>query len=152
VLFVVHRFLSPWWRRPKVPPKRRFLQEPHGVTSQKTPFETVSPSFLCQTTQGVPIGSHVSHSTHDFLWTFPVGHSKTTRLYNALKVCEYWPVWEVEELEGKVTVKSLWTWLWLQQTETCYMQMYVRDIPARQVQTTTQTNTCTQGQRNKNTK
>jgi hypothetical protein len=24
--------------RRQVPPKRRFLQEPHGVTSQKTPF------------------------------------------------------------------------------------------------------------------
>jgi hypothetical protein len=29
---------SPWWRRRYVPPKRRFLQEPHGVTSQKTAF------------------------------------------------------------------------------------------------------------------
>jgi hypothetical protein len=38
VLFLVHRFLSPWWRRRQVPPKRRFLQEPHGVTTQKTPF------------------------------------------------------------------------------------------------------------------
>jgi hypothetical protein len=25
-------------RRRQVPPKRRFLQEPHGVTTQKTPF------------------------------------------------------------------------------------------------------------------
>jgi hypothetical protein len=38
VFFLVHRFLSPWWRRRQVPPKRRFLQEPHGVTTQKTPF------------------------------------------------------------------------------------------------------------------
>jgi hypothetical protein len=30
--------LSPWWRRRYVPPKRRFLQEPQGVTSQNTPF------------------------------------------------------------------------------------------------------------------
>jgi hypothetical protein len=37
-LFLVHRFLSPWWRRRHVSPKRRYLQEPHGVTSQKTPF------------------------------------------------------------------------------------------------------------------
>jgi hypothetical protein len=36
-LAAVH-LLSPWWRRQYVPPKRRFLQEPHGVTSQKTPF------------------------------------------------------------------------------------------------------------------
>jgi hypothetical protein len=27
-----------WWRRCYVPPKRRFLQQPHGVSSQKTPF------------------------------------------------------------------------------------------------------------------
>jgi hypothetical protein len=27
----------------KVPPKRRFLQEPHGVTTQKTPFFTDIP-------------------------------------------------------------------------------------------------------------
>jgi hypothetical protein len=26
----------------KVPPKRRFLQEPHGLTSQKTPFFIVT--------------------------------------------------------------------------------------------------------------
>jgi hypothetical protein len=38
VLLLVHRFLSPWWRRRQVPPRRRFLQEPHGVTSQKTTF------------------------------------------------------------------------------------------------------------------
>jgi hypothetical protein len=47
-LFLVHRFLSPWWRRRQVPPKRRFLQEPHGVTTQKTPFflwRTVSQIF-----------------------------------------------------------------------------------------------------------
>jgi hypothetical protein len=37
-----HWFLSPWWRRRWVPPKRRFLQEPHGVTSQKTRFCIVS--------------------------------------------------------------------------------------------------------------
>jgi hypothetical protein len=36
VLFLVHRLLSPRWRRRQVPPKRRFLQEPHGVTTQKT--------------------------------------------------------------------------------------------------------------------
>jgi hypothetical protein len=30
--------LSPWCRRRYDPPKRRFLQDPHGITSQKTPF------------------------------------------------------------------------------------------------------------------
>jgi hypothetical protein len=29
---------SPWWRRRQLPPKRRFLQEPHSITTQKTPF------------------------------------------------------------------------------------------------------------------
>jgi hypothetical protein len=28
--------------RTEVPPKRRFLQEPHGVTTQKTPFFIVT--------------------------------------------------------------------------------------------------------------
>jgi hypothetical protein len=35
---VVHRLLSPWWWRRYIPTKRRFLQEPHGVTSQRTAF------------------------------------------------------------------------------------------------------------------
>jgi hypothetical protein len=30
--------LQPTANKHQVPPKRRFLQEPHGVTSQKTPF------------------------------------------------------------------------------------------------------------------
>jgi hypothetical protein len=38
MLFLFHRFSSPWWWRRWVPPKLRFLQEPHGVTYQKTVF------------------------------------------------------------------------------------------------------------------
>jgi hypothetical protein len=38
--FLVHRFLSSWWWRCQVPPKSRLLEEPHGVTSQETPFFT----------------------------------------------------------------------------------------------------------------
>jgi hypothetical protein len=48
-LCIVHRFLSPWWRRRWVPSKRRFLQKPHGVTSQKTSFfvfSSIQKSFL----------------------------------------------------------------------------------------------------------
>jgi hypothetical protein len=41
-LFLLHRFLSLWWWRRYVPPKRQFLQEPHSVTSQKTVFFTVT--------------------------------------------------------------------------------------------------------------
>jgi hypothetical protein len=37
-LFLDHWFISLWWWRLYVPTKRRFLQEPHGVTSQKTAF------------------------------------------------------------------------------------------------------------------
>jgi hypothetical protein len=41
-LFLVHRFLSHWWWRRYVPPKRRFLHEPHGITSQKSPFVLIT--------------------------------------------------------------------------------------------------------------
>jgi hypothetical protein len=58
VLFLVHRFLSRWWRRRQVPPKRRFLQEPHGVTTQKTPFfkliVSIPNSFNCNKTLACP--------------------------------------------------------------------------------------------------
>jgi hypothetical protein len=36
--FLAHRLLSLWWWRRCVPPKRRFVQEPYGVTSKKTAF------------------------------------------------------------------------------------------------------------------
>jgi hypothetical protein len=39
---LVHQLLSPWWWKAYVPPKRRFLQELHGVTSQKTAISTVT--------------------------------------------------------------------------------------------------------------
>jgi hypothetical protein len=29
------------WEVPTAPPKRRFFQKPHGITSQKTPFFSV---------------------------------------------------------------------------------------------------------------
>jgi hypothetical protein len=41
-LFLAGRFLSPWWWRRYVPQKRRFLEEPHGVTSQTTEFFIVT--------------------------------------------------------------------------------------------------------------
>jgi hypothetical protein len=40
--FLFHWFLSPWWWRHYLPLKCRFLQEPHGVTSPKTPFHIVT--------------------------------------------------------------------------------------------------------------
>jgi hypothetical protein len=49
-LFLAHKFLLPWWWKQYVPPKRRFLQEPHGITSKKTPFFKIDnvccPSWL----------------------------------------------------------------------------------------------------------
>jgi hypothetical protein len=36
--YLAFRFLSPWWWRRYVAPKRRFLQGPHQITSQKTAF------------------------------------------------------------------------------------------------------------------
>jgi hypothetical protein len=41
-MFIDNQFLSPWWWRCYIPPKRRFLQEPHGITSQKTAFFIVT--------------------------------------------------------------------------------------------------------------
>jgi hypothetical protein len=38
LISLARRFFPPWWRRRHVPPKRRLLQEPYGVTSQKTAF------------------------------------------------------------------------------------------------------------------
>jgi hypothetical protein len=38
----IFRFLSLWWWRHYVPPKSRFLQKPHGTTSQKTEFFIVT--------------------------------------------------------------------------------------------------------------
>jgi hypothetical protein len=35
--------------RSQVPPKRRFLQEPHGVTTQKTPFFMVLEVVVSET-------------------------------------------------------------------------------------------------------
>jgi hypothetical protein len=45
-LFLVHRLLSLWLWRGYAPPKGRFLQEPHGVTSQKTAFSNVFPAYF----------------------------------------------------------------------------------------------------------
>jgi hypothetical protein len=40
ILFLAHRFLSPWWWRWYVPPKCH-LQKPHSITSQKMTFFNV---------------------------------------------------------------------------------------------------------------
>jgi hypothetical protein len=50
VVFLARWFFLPWWWRRHVLPKRRFLQEPHAVTSQKTAFfrpQSMPRSLLC---------------------------------------------------------------------------------------------------------
>jgi hypothetical protein len=44
-LFLGRRFMSPWWWNRYGPPKRRFFQEPYGITSQKAAFLFTS-SFI----------------------------------------------------------------------------------------------------------
>jgi hypothetical protein len=62
--FLTHRFLSPWWLRRCVPPKRRFLQEPHGVTSQKMAFFTVTAVKTSNLTQLQPIYGLTYYTDH----------------------------------------------------------------------------------------
>jgi hypothetical protein len=38
MLFLAHRFLSPWWWRRYAPLKCRFLQKSQGATSENTAF------------------------------------------------------------------------------------------------------------------
>jgi hypothetical protein len=47
-LFLARRILLHWWWRRYVPLKCQFLQEPHGVTSQKTTFFIVPPPWKPQ--------------------------------------------------------------------------------------------------------
>jgi hypothetical protein len=75
-LFLAHVFLSPWWRRRYVPPKRRFLQEPHGVTSQKTTFFIVTAVKTSNLTWYTYLHTHVSISEH----LHSIGHSSNKLL------------------------------------------------------------------------
>jgi hypothetical protein len=70
--FLVQRFLSPWWWRSKVPPKRRFLQEAHGVTSQKTAFFIVT---AVKTSNLTKCGIIVSRNS---TWGLPVTSRSNT--------------------------------------------------------------------------
>jgi hypothetical protein len=70
-LFLTRRFLSSrQWRR-YVPPKRLFLQEPHGVTSQKTTFFIVSAAKT----------SNLTSSNSYQVGSLPEGHSRATFLH-----------------------------------------------------------------------
>jgi hypothetical protein len=75
VLFVVHRLLSPWWRRRQIPPKRRFLQEPHGVTTQKTQFFILHSLFLLHAVLGDigPSKESAGHCPIFKIWGFHGG-------------------------------------------------------------------------------
>jgi hypothetical protein len=50
-MFLARRFLSPWWRRRYVTKKCRFLQQPHGVTSQKTTFSIIIYTLVFKVTE-----------------------------------------------------------------------------------------------------
>jgi hypothetical protein len=80
-LFLARRFLSPWWSRRYVPPKRLLLLEPQGVTSQKMVFfvvTAVNTSYLrcfllpggniyvCQESRCTATVSHFSWKSHVF--------------------------------------------------------------------------------------
>jgi hypothetical protein len=64
--FLVHRFLSPWWRRRYVPPKRQFLQEPHGVTSQKMAFFIIALTYELWEMRAQTFGSSLLCLTNGF--------------------------------------------------------------------------------------
>jgi hypothetical protein len=69
-----------WWRR-QVPPKCRFLQEPHGVTTQKTPFFIVT-------------AVKTSNLTYSILFLSICWHSYTC----SILCMEYYTIVEVFEL------------------------------------------------------
>jgi hypothetical protein len=60
-LFLVRRFLSPWWWMWYIHPKRRFLQEPHGVKSKKTVvmsfFNNIVPILVWTRCRSVGMGT-----------------------------------------------------------------------------------------------
>jgi hypothetical protein len=58
-VFLVPWFWSPWWLRRYVPPRRRFLQEPHGVTFQKTAFFIVTAVKIPNLTEVTKFDSRV---------------------------------------------------------------------------------------------
>jgi hypothetical protein len=77
---------SPLWRRRYVPPKRRFLQEPHGVTSQKTSFFTVtavkaSNLTITYTRSSSPsFAPHVPPTSSSSTWKFYLSKSRVMQL------------------------------------------------------------------------
>jgi hypothetical protein len=81
-LFLDQRFLSPWWR-PYVPSKRQFLQEPHGGTSQKTPFF-------------IDTAVKISNLTYTAYWQ---GHKKNRKEFSKSLV----PIMEVK---NEITFRS----------------------------------------------
>jgi hypothetical protein len=90
----VGRFLSPWWRRRQVPPKRRFLQEPHGVTTQKTPFFIVIlPTNL---RLYIPCGLFRSKAYWKSWATYPRSKSLAFRRHEF----PYFPFWSSQIITG----------------------------------------------------
>jgi hypothetical protein len=55
-MFLARRFFSPWWWGRYDPPKHRFSQEPHGITSQETAFFIVTVVKTSNHTHHQPAG------------------------------------------------------------------------------------------------
>jgi hypothetical protein len=86
-LFLVQLFLSPWWWRRWVPPKRRFLQEPHGVTCQKTPLFNPTAS------------SHVV-LTYKFLFSYSSAFRMPHLIVPRMK--RWWSMWCGRQQQGHI--------------------------------------------------
>jgi hypothetical protein len=108
-LFLVHRFLLPWWRR-YVRPKCRFLQEPHGVTSQKTQFFIVTAAkasnlthvslFLYQSWDlNITLLRLVAPSTSEFLVYFSVYVQLRCLPQSFLFIENMYPTWRMPSSE-----------------------------------------------------
>jgi hypothetical protein len=80
-LLLAHRFLLHWrWRR-YVPPKPRFLQEPNGLTSQKTPFFSVQINCDSQNiTKMIPV----------VLYNFPPNNFSATYIAPTITILPTW--------------------------------------------------------------
>jgi hypothetical protein len=95
---------SPWWRRRQVSPKRRFLQEPHGVTTQKTPFFNVNYVSFPSPLNSIAEREHVPQCT--YVWNFPFRwRMRVYRTGNqdgnhALLHPHYSPLWFIYLLDG----------------------------------------------------
>jgi hypothetical protein len=106
----IPRFLSPWWWRRYVPPKRRLLQEPHGLTSQKTPFFIVTAVKTSNVTQPTNCCSFQTSwpGLARSSMVYEAGHEKLVQTNCAISPTH-------EEKSQEPNFESVW-WLWRRQS------------------------------------